>query len=170
MRPIARASIVIACIAGHRSAPAQQNMFPDDSTATHRFRAMTLSAEVAPVLMAAGDTLRVTFHLTNSGQIGITLCVGHGYGAELATAIDTVRPGSLVDQESCDGSAHTLVAGQSMVWDRFLVVPPLRSGGSASLSAWADILDPRDCQVYGCGRAVIRAAELAVQVIGSRSP
>jgi hypothetical protein len=170
MRPIARASIVIACIGSHRSASAQRSMFPDDSAAVRRFRVVALAAEVARVLIAVGDTLRITFHLTDTGRADVTFCVGRGYGLELATAMDTVRPGSFVDQESCDGGSHTLIAGQSLAWDRVLTVPPLRSGGSASLTAWADILDPGDCEVYGCGRAVIRASELSVQVVGARSP
>jgi hypothetical protein len=145
-------------------------MFPDDSAATRRFRTSTLAIEVAPVHFAVGDTLHVTFHLTNNGSREVTFCVGRGYGIELATYFDTVRAVSFVDQEACYGDSHALIAGQSIAWDRFIPVPPLRSGGSASLTAWADILDPRDCEVYGCGRAVIRTTGVPVQVVGARSP
>lgn len=144
-------------------------MFPDDSAAARRFRTFTLAVEVAPVRFAMGDTLHVTFHVTNNGSREIGFCLGRGYGVELATYFDTVRAVSFVDQERCDGDSHTLIAGQDLAWDRFLTLPPVRSGGSASLTAWADILDPRDCQVYGCGRAVIRAAGVPVQVVGARS-
>jgi len=162
--------IVIACIGGHRVAAAQHTMFPDDSAAARRFRAMTLAVEVASAQIAVGDTLHVTFQVTNTGSREVTFCVGRGYGVELATYFDTVRAVSFFDRESCDGDSHPLIAGQSIAWERSLTMPPLRSGGSASLSAWADILDPRDCQVYGCGRAVIRAAGVPVQVVGARSP
>lgn len=169
MGPVVRTIIAIACVASHRSALAQRMMFPDDSSTAHRFRSMTLAIDVAPDHIAVGDTLRVTFHLTNAGETNVTLCVGHGYGVELATPFDTLRPALFTEQESCDRGRQTLTPGISITWDRYVVVSELRSGGSASLTAWADILDPLDCQVYGCGRAVIRAPRVAVQVVAVRS-
>jgi hypothetical protein len=169
VRPAVRAILAITCVASHRSALAQRMMFPDDSSTAHRFRSMTLAIDVAPDHIAVGDTLRVTFHLANASATNVTLCIGRGYGVELATPFDTLRPALFADQESCDGERQTLIPGFSITWDRYVVVSELRSGGSASLTAWADILDPLDCQVYGCGRAVMRAPGVAVQVVAARS-
>jgi hypothetical protein len=168
MRLVGSATLVIACVGS--TARAQRMIFPDDSSTTRRFRSVTLAIEVTPDHFAARDTVHITFHVTNDGGAGVTFCVGRGYGIELATAFDTVRTASLVDQESCAGGPHTLDPGFSLAWDRFLVIPPVRSGGSAVLNAWADILDPLDCRVYGCGRAVTKTPGVAVQIVAPRSP
>jgi hypothetical protein len=168
MRLVGSAILVIACVGS--TARAQRMMFPDDSSTTRRFRRVTLTIEVTPDHFAARDTVHITFHVTNDGGADVTFCVGRGYGIELTTAFDTVRPAFLVDQESCEGDPHTLVPGLSLAWDRSLVIPAIRSGGSAFLNAWADILDPLDCRVYGCGRAVIKAPGAEVQIVAPRSP
>jgi len=164
------ALLVIAVFASPHSASAQRMMFPDDSATTRRFRSVTLAVDVRPDQFAAGDTVRITFRLINDGGVNINFCLGHGYGIELATPFDTVRPAVWIDQESCEGPPRTLVPGFSLAWDRILIVPAIRSGGSAFLTAWADVLDPLDCQVYGCGRAVVKAPGTEVQIVAPRSP
>ena len=162
------AILVIACVGS--TAHAQRMMFPDDSSTTRRFRSVTLAIEVTPDHFAALDTVHITFHVTNDGGADVTFCVGRGYGMKLATAFDTVRSALLANQESCEGGPHTLGPGFGLAWDRSIVIPAIRSGGSAFLNAWADILDPLDCRVYGCGRAVIKAPGAEVQIVAPHSP
>src|SRR5262249_50692298 len=93
------ALLVIAVFASPHSASAQRLMFLDASAPTRRFGGFPLAVAARPDQSAAGDTVRITFRLINGGGVNINFCLGHGYGIELATPFDTVRPAVWFDQE-----------------------------------------------------------------------
>ena len=140
--------------------------FPDDSAAARRYLP-ALNVRVRPVdsVLRSQDTVRIEYTVTNTSAGAVALCVGKGHGVELVLGADTLRPFVLVDHESCT-RADTLLPSQSVTSERALALPELQVSGKAWLTSWIDIVDPTDCGVFGCARAVISAHPVVVRLVG----
>src|SRR5437879_5834270 len=131
--------------------------FPDDSAAARWIQpAIEIRAELSRDSLRPGDTVQVKYKVRNVASRPIEICLGKAHGADLVVREDTLHPFvfELVDHESCV-RRDRLGSGQSVVWQRALNVPDISARGSATLLLWVDVVDPADCHVFGCGRAVV---------------
>ena len=141
---------------------------PDDSAATRWIHAaIKIWAQLNTDSLRVGDTVLVAYKVQNVASHSIEICLGQSHGADLVVGQDTLHPFlfELVDHESCM-QRDRLRPGQFVVWRATLGVPALSARGRATLLLWLDAVDPSDCQVFGCARALIHTQPLKVTLVG----
>jgi hypothetical protein len=144
---------------------------PNDSSATAAFAGIAvLSIKIDRPDSLATDSLAIRFTLTNRSDTAVALCVGktRQFIVIQDAADTTVFFSRLSDHEWCVGR-HRLAPGASTAWQDKLLVPVL-APGSLLVAAAVALIDESDCSpIFGCARAYLRSAPIAVTVRPMRS-
>jgi len=98
-----------------------------------------------------GSTLSLTFTLENRGTRAATACryiesTVHFWGLDSQYAVG--RLGPVVDHQYCEVK-FTITPGESIEWVEEVPVPNVPPG-NAKVMASVRIVDPTDCDPYGC--------------------
>jgi hypothetical protein len=122
------------------------------------------------VAVRTGAQLRIDFNLENTGNRELTACryrnsFVHFWGLE-AKYVKT-RVGAMVDHQYCEVEMH-VAPHESVRWSETVEVPNVQAGRSKVMAA-VRLVDPSDCDGYGCYDALVSASAAEPVVVSSGS-
>ena len=114
------------------------------------------------VTVAVGQYLPLHFTLTNTGRIPIDACIGLARQYSIVSDSRTVELKHLVDHPICSGRFQ-LQNGEHIAWDEEFKIPELMVG-QTRIAAAIQIVNPRDCDKYGCYDTMLDVSPIAIEV------
>lgn len=118
-----------------------------------------LSVAIHPLAGSArvGSHVSVLFELTNDGSVPIDGCVGPAKGIAFKGTCSRWLQ-TLVDHPYCD-QRFSLQPGQRYTWTSDVYVED-PGPGAVMLSAWVQVVNPNDCDEYGCYDVKLNSREI----------
>ena len=129
---------------------------------------LRLSIRPAANDVNAGSRLQIDFTLENTGNHRLSACrygdsAVHFWGLEAKYA--RTRLGPVVDHQYCEVTM-SIAPHERVLWSETVEVPSVQAGPSKVMAA-VRLVDPTDCDRYGCYDALISATAAEPIIVSS---